>query len=47
MRKTGICSITIGITGTDEHVGVTHLSIMLANYLVSKVSGCGCGYESQ
>lgn len=36
MRKTGICSITIGITGTDEHVGVTHLSIMLANYLVSK-----------
>lgn len=29
-------TVTVGITGTAEHVGVTHLSIMLANYLASK-----------
>lgn len=29
-------TITIGITGADNHTGVTHLTIMLANYLVSK-----------
>lgn len=29
-------TITIGLAGAEHHVGVTHLSIMLANYLVSK-----------
>lgn len=29
-------TVTVGITGTAAHVGVTHLSIMLANYLASK-----------
>lgn len=29
-------TITIGVVGADNHVGVTHLTIMLANYLASK-----------
>lgn len=29
-------TITVGITGTQTQVGVTHLAIMLANYLSSK-----------
>lgn len=29
-------TITIGLIGADSHVGVTHLTIMLANYLASK-----------
>ena len=35
-RKKRNYSISIGITGMDSRVGVTHLAIMLANYLVSK-----------
>lgn len=36
VRKNGKYTIAIGIIGTDRHVGVTHLCIMLANYLASK-----------
>lgn len=40
MKYRGFCTkkytITIGIVGADKEVGVTHLSIMLANFLASK-----------
>lgn len=36
MKRSGTYTIVLGIAGTDRHVGVTHLSIMLANYLTSK-----------
>lgn len=38
MKKSGQknYTVTIGIVGADDHVGVTHLAIMIANYLSSK-----------
>lgn len=37
--RRGSYTVTIGVAGADEGIGVTHLVIMLANYLQSK-EGC-------